>query len=134
MTRITCTDYSPELHQSQIVTDLREFLEQHRPACQRAPLEELVEHRLCPVRVTLSPDVVEGDDRRALDSGLEHVDLIVSQHAQVHRADARAGRAEQNIGDVRRPHRAAPPIGQGSTNRCVQDVAGVLVIAHVGAV
>jgi len=35
MTRITCTDYSPELHQSQEVTDLREFLAQHRPAWSR---------------------------------------------------------------------------------------------------
>ena len=35
MTRITCTDYSPELSQSQEVTDLREFLAQHRPAWSR---------------------------------------------------------------------------------------------------
>jgi magnesium transporter len=35
MTKITCTDYSPELSQSQEVPDLREFLALHRPAWSR---------------------------------------------------------------------------------------------------
>lgn len=31
MTKVTCTDYSPELFQSQEITDLSEFLARHRP-------------------------------------------------------------------------------------------------------
>ena len=64
----------------------------------------------------------------------DDVDLVIHQAAQVDLAHLGAGGAEQDVGDVGGPHRAAPAVGQRSAHRGGQDVAGVLVVAHVRAV
>ena len=86
------------------------------------------------------------DQLRILDGGDDHlgerrlvavdddVDLVRLEHAQVDLGDHRAWRAEEDVRDVGRQHAAAPAVGQGGAQGCAQDVLGVLVVAHVGAV
>ena len=64
----------------------------------------------------------------------DDVDLVVLQAAQVDLAHLGAGGAEQDVGDVGGPHRAAPAVGQRGADGGGEDVAGVLVVAHVRAV
>ena len=87
-----------------------------------------------------------GDQLGVLDRGHDHlgegrfvavdddVDLLLFQAAEVDLTDLGAGGAEEDVGDVGRPHGAAPAVGQRGADRCQQDVAGVLVVAHVRAV
>ena len=64
----------------------------------------------------------------------DDVDLVLHQAAQVDLAHLGAGGAEEDVGDVGGPHRAAPAVGQRGAHRGGEDVAGVLVVAHVRAV
>ena len=93
---------------------------------------------------TLAPGV--GDQFGVVDRSHQHlrqrrfvavdddVDLVVLEHAQVDLRNQRAGRAEKNVRQIGGDHGAAPAVGEGAAHGLVEDVLGVLVVAHVGAV
>ena len=64
----------------------------------------------------------------------DNVDLILLEHTQVDLRNQRARRAKEDIRDVRCQHGTAPTVREGAAHGLVQDVLGVLVVAHVGAV
>ena len=64
----------------------------------------------------------------------DDVDLVGLEDAEVHLGGQRRGRAEEDVADVGREHRAAPAVGERAAQRRLEDVLGVEVDAHVGAV
>ena len=82
--------------------------------------------------------LVDGDDQHLRERRLvavdDDVDLVVLEYAQIHLGDQRAGRAEEDVRDVGGQHGAAPAVGEGAAHGLIEDVLGVLVVAHVGAV